>query len=91
MNDLPVSFAEVDIKMYADETSLLRAFTIKTEFTIMGTAQKFNQLDSEPDVALYKLCISGFEIRRVKVLKYLGLMVDDCLTWEHHIEYITKK
>ena len=91
MNDLPVSVTGVDIKMYADGTSIFRAFTIKTEFMIMGTAQKLNQLDSEPDVAPYKLYISGFEIRRVKVVKYLGLMVDDCLTWDHHIEYIIIK
>ena len=57
----------------------------------MDTVQKLNQLDSEPDVMPYKLHVSGFEIRRVKIVKCLGLMVDDCLTWEHHIEYITKK
>ena len=38
-----------------------------------------------------KLHVSGFEIIRVKVVKYLGLMVDDCLTWEQHVQYITKK
>ena len=120
MNDLPVSVTGVDIKMYADDTSLYRAFktindlqeklipafsrvcewikcnklslnAVKTEFMIMGTIQKLNQLDSEPDATPYKLYVSGFEIRRVKVVKYLGLMVDKCLTWEHHIEYITKK
>ena len=48
---------------------------------IMGTVQKLNQLDNEPDVTPYKLDVSGFEIRRVKIVKYLGLMVDDCLTW----------
>ena len=120
VNDLPVSVTGVDIKMYADDTSLLRAFktindlqeklipvfsrvrewlkrnklslnAVKTEFMIMGTVQKLNQLDSEPDVTPYKLYVSGFEIRRMKVVKCLGLMVDDCLTWEHHIEYINKK
>ena len=120
MNDLLVSVTGVDIKMYADHTSLCRAFktisdlqeklipafsrvcewlkrnklslnAVKTEFMIMGTVQKLNQSDSEPDVTPYKWYVSGFEIRRVKVVKYLGLMVDECLTWEHHIEYITKK
>ena len=50
----------------------------------MGTVKKLNQLYSEPDATPYKLHVSGFEIRRVKTVKYLGLMVDDCLTWEHH-------
>ena len=45
---------------------------------IMGTVQKLNQFDSELDVTPYKLYVSGFEIRRVKLVKYLGLMVDDC-------------
>ena len=63
---------------------------VKTEFIIMGTVQKLNQLDSEPDVTPYKLYVSGFEIRRVKVVKYLVLMVDEFLTWEHHIEYVIK-
>ena len=42
------------------------------------------------DVTPYKLYVSGFEIGRMKVVKHLGLTVDECLTWEHHIEYITK-
>ena len=57
----------------------------------MGTVQKLNQLHSEPNVTPYKLYVSGSEIRRVKAVKYLGLMADECLTWQHHNKYITKK
>ena len=31
------------------------------------------------------------EIRRVKSVKYLGMIVDDKLTWEQHIEFISEK
>ena len=35
--------------------------------------------------------IDGGEIRRVKSVKYLGMIVDDKLTWEKHIEFISRK
>ena len=37
------------------------------------------------------MCFYNFEIKRVKHTKYLGLIVDDTLTWEKHIEYISTK
>ena len=30
-------------------------------------------------------------IRRVRCVKYLGIIVDDTLTWEEHIEHISVK
>ena len=33
----------------------------------------------------------GCRIRRVKLIKSLGLIVDDTLTWSNHIEYISTK
>ena len=30
-------------------------------------------------------------IRHVRCVKYLGIIVDDTLTWEEHIEYISVK
>ena len=32
--------------------------------------------------------IDGGEIRRVKSVKYLGMIMDDKLTWEQNIEFI---
>ena len=34
---------------------------------------------------------SDCRIRRVKLVKSLGLMVDDTLTWSDHIDYISTK
>ena len=33
----------------------------------------------------------GFTIKRTKVVKYLGLVVDDALTWSQHVDYISTK
>ena len=58
---------------------------------ILGTSQKLHQLDSDPSETPFKFLVHEHEIRRVRLVKYLGLMVDDCLTWEAHVEYITGK
>ena len=58
---------------------------------ILGASQKLHRLDSDPSETLSKLLVHDHEIRRVRLVKYLGLMVDDCLTWEAHVEYITGK
>ena len=65
--------------------------TVKTEFMVFGTNNRLNQLDKSPVTTPYTLCFYNFEIKRVKHTKYLGLIVDDTLTWEKHIEYISTK
>ena len=64
--------------------------TVKTEFLIIGTSQRLNQLDKSPESTPYVIMIDGGEIKRVKSVKYLG-MIDDKLTWEQHIEVISGK
>ena len=64
---------------------------LKTEFMIMGTSQKLSNLDIDPSMTPFKLILNNYEIRRVKKTKYLGVIVDDSLTWEDHIDYITLK
>ena len=65
--------------------------TVKTEFMIIGTPQRLNQFDQSPESTPYTIMIDGGEIRRVKSVKYLGMIVDDKLTWEQHIEFISEK
>ena len=64
---------------------------LKTEFMIMGTSQKLSNLDIYPSMTPFKLTLNNYEIRRVKKTKYLGMIVDDSLTWEDHIDYVTLK
>ena len=108
MNDLPAFVQEANITLYADNTSLDKAFrisqelqeemipafsevckwlrnnklglnTVKTEFMVMGTLQRLNQLDSSPELTPYAVVVDGQEVRRVKIVKYLAMMVDDKL------------
>ena len=65
--------------------------SLKIEFMIIGTSHKLNKLDSLPESAPYLISIDGSHIRRVQQVKYLGLIVDDKLKWEEHIEYISSK
>ena len=39
----------------------------------------------------YLISKDGFTIKRTKVVKYVGLVVDDALTWPQHIDYISTK
>ena len=65
--------------------------TMKTEFMVFGTNNRLNQLDRSPVTTSYTLCFYNFEIKRVKHTKYLGLIVNDTLTWDKHMEYISTK
>ena len=120
MNDLPSCVKEAEITMYADGTSLYKAFrtardllnevipafvnicewlkmnklalnVLKTEFMIIGTSQRLNILDQTPETTPYIISVDGCQIRRVKSVKYLGLIVDDTLTWDEHVDYISTK
>ena len=71
------------------EMNKLSLNAVKTKFMIIGTSQHLNQLDKSPESTPYIIMIDGGEIRRVKSVKYLGMIIDDKLTWEQHIVTIT--
>ena len=48
-------------------------------------------MDSDPVTTPYLTSIEGFSIKKTKVVKYLGLLVDDALTWSQYIDYICTK
>ena len=121
MNDLPQYVSDVDITIFADDTSFAKTFrsvsgiqenlipafskicrwrnfnkvslnTVKTEFMIIGTPYSINKLDQDPGSTPHMIVgAGGCGIRRVKLVKSLGLIVDDTLTWSNHIEYISTK
>ena len=66
--------------------------TVKTEFMIIGTANGLEKLDKCPVSTPYLILSSpDCHIRRLRCVKYLGIIADDTLTWEGHIEYISVK
>ena len=70
------------------ERNKLALNSLKTESMIIGILHRLNNLDSLPESTPYLISVDGSYIRRVKQVKYLGLIVDDKLKWEEHIEYI---
>ena len=58
---------------------------------IIGTLQRLNQLDSSPELTPYAIVVDGQKVKRVKLVKYLGLMVDNKLVWDQNIDYISSK
>ena len=83
--------------MYADDTSRFKGFKTTKEQLISAFSKVCEWLNatSYPRMhSLDELNLDKYDIRRVKKdTKYLGktMMVDDCLTWEDHIDYITLK
>ena len=58
---------------------------------IIGTLPRLSQLDSSPESTPYAIVVDGQEVNRGKLVKYLGLMVNDKLVWDQHINYISSK
>ncbi len=50
-----------------------------------GSRQALNKLNN------ISLSIDGQQLEQVKTFKYLGMVLDDALTFEHHITYVCKK
>ena len=48
-------------------------------------------MDIAPETTPYALFVNDASIKRVEQVKKLGLIVDENLTWEHHVNYISQK
>ena len=73
-------------------TNKLSLNTVKTEFMIIGAPNSISKLDRDPSGTPCMIVgASDCRIRRVKLVRSLGLIVDDTLTWSDHIDYISTK
>ena len=59
----------------------------KTEFMVIGFCQR---LQTQAEVSI-QAHIEGKEIKRVDSSKFLGLTIDENLSWSKHIDNISKK
>ena len=59
---------------------------IETEFMLMGSAYNNRKFDN-----LLAIRVDNKLIKRTRFTKYLGLIVDDTLKWDLHIDYISEK
>ena len=58
----------------------------KTEYMIIVSRQRLNKIELSPDIK-----ISGQLVKRVKTTKCLGMIIDDKLRWEGHIDDLSKE
>ena len=86
--ELIQAFANICKWLMANKLSLN---TVKTEFMVIGTPQRVGQLDIALETTPYALFVKDASIRLVKQVKNLGLIIDENLTWDHHINYMWQK
>ena len=60
--------------------------TTKTEFLLIGSRQRLSTLERNPQIEINK-----FPIKQVSTSKSLGVHIDENLSWESHINEISKK
>ena len=58
----------------------------KTEYVLFGTRQRLIRSESHS-----LLCMEGKEVNQVKSFKYLGVLLDECLSFNDHISYLRSK
>ena len=59
---------------------------IETEFMLIGSRQKLNNLPAPPAVE-----INGTHINQLHSTKSLGIVIDENLTWVNHIDTLSKE
>ena len=71
----------------------LRIFYIPFKLSLfIGTPNSISKLDRDPSGTPFMIVgASDCRIRRLKLVRFLGLQVDDTLTWSDHIDYISTK
>lgn len=57
----------------------------KTECLLFGTPGKLSNIES------FHVSINDYVIKRVSKFKYLGIYLDECLSWKDHIKSIVSK
>ena len=58
----------------------------KTEYMVIGSHKRLHQTQSDAPITL-----ANNQIKRIKVTKSLGLVIDETLTWDEQVTLITKK
>ena len=58
----------------------------KNNFVIFGTQAKIKNIGNQ-----CKIYLENVEIVQTNIAKFLGVLIDNNLSWKNHIEYIAKK
>ena len=62
---------------------------VKTQAMIIGSKPKIKKLKNNPST-LPSFKVGGEKIDLINEAKYLGVVIDNCLTWESHISTLKK-
>ena len=62
---------------------------VKTQAMIIGSKPKIKNLNNPSTLPSFR--VGGEEIDLINETKYLGVVIDNCLTWESHICAVQKK
>ena len=58
----------------------------KTKYIVFWTQQRLIRSESHSP-----LCMEGKEVNQVKSFKYLGVLLDECLSFNNHVNYVRSK
>ena len=77
-----------DIKNVMDwlKANNLSLDVMKTEFILTGTTQNILKIGD-----LLAIRLQGHTVKGAYKAKYLGIVIDDKLTWKDHIDYVSLK
>jgi hypothetical protein len=81
VNDLPSCLSHSIASMFADDTNLTTSGK-----SIISSRQWLAKIDDDP-----KISLDGIDIKRVKLAKTLGIVIDEKLLWKIQIDEITTK
>jgi hypothetical protein len=57
----------------------------KSECVLFGSAKRLHTIEN------FEISINGQRIKRVFKYKYLGVVMDDCLSWRDHVHHVLMK
>ena len=57
----------------------------KTEYMIIGSRHRLKKIELNPEIK-----IGGQSVKRVKTTKCLGMIIDDKLRWDGHVDQVSK-
>ena len=67
----------------------LKLNTDKTKFMLIGTPQKLSNITSaEGNI---RMEFNGNVIEQCTMIKCLGVIIDEHLSWSYHVDYVCKK
>ena len=79
------------INMLNTELSKLSDWFSANQLSLNVTKTNCILFDNSRGHSNIQVMLDGIKIKQVQVIKFLGIYIDDKLTWKHHIEHLSNK